>query len=318
MFKKILIPLDGSAIATSVLPHGQFLATLTEAEVTLLNVLESETAAHVDPIDWHLRKVEASSYLQETSETLSETVPVQYVLLEGKPAERIIEYTQQNDIDLLVLCSHGRGGLNDWHISSLCQKIIQRIDKSVLLIRATPNMEIPEREITYKRILVPLDGSQRAESVLPLATKLAQQCDAELLLVHVVEQPNLLQRTPLTADDQHLLEQLTQRNQEEAEEYFDYLKSYLPLEVQTKVVISENVMNKLHEVVKNEAVDLVLFNAHGRSGIELWPYGSIVTNFIQHGTTSLLIVQDLSAHYQHYNTKTEKEAPELLINALRS
>lgn len=316
MFKKILIPLDGSELATSVLPYGQLIAHAMRGEITLLNVLEPDATTHVNPVDWELRKIEATNYLEEMHKTLDVSLKVRHQLLEGKPVERIIEYACQNEADLLILCSHGRGGVNDWQINGLGQKIIQRTNKSVFLIRA---FEAADHEVNAHdplRILVPLDGSQRAEAVLPFATTLAQQSQAELLFVHVVEQPSILQRTPPTAADKELVDQLNGRNQKEAEEYFTYLKSCLPIDVETKVVVGNNVMSKLHDIVHEEAIDLVLFNAHGRSGIDQWPYGSIVSNFIQYGTTSLLIVQDLATAQQ--TPKGETEAPELLINALQS
>ena len=123
-----------------------------------------------------------------------------------------------------------QGGLSDWYTSSVAQKVIQRVGISVLLVRAwRPEASCEPAhwgEQRYHRILAPLDGSTRAECVLPIATALAERADA-LWLVHVVPRPELFQRLPLTTDEEALLEQIGKRNQQQAEHYFEQLQARL-------------------------------------------------------------------------------------------
>jgi nucleotide-binding universal stress UspA family protein len=87
------------------------------------------------------------------------------------------------------------------------------------------------------------------------------------------------------------------RNYHAASHYFEQLHSRLSLlgiDLQTRIVVSNNVMIALHEMVEQENADLVMLVAHGYSGVGRWPYGSIATSFIIHGNTSLMIMQDLS------------------------
>ena len=233
----------------------------------------------------HLQEVQASW------EQMGLTAEV--VLLEGKAADRIIEYAQQTGVDLVVVSSHGQSGLSGWNISSVSQKIIHRVHKSIMLVRAYQTGEEVER-VKYNRILVPLDGSQRAESVLPAASRLAEFHGATLLLAHVVTQPEMMQRTPLSADDMHLVEEMMARNEQKAHDYFHELKSRLPIEAETHLIRDEDVTTALHDLVKKAKVDLVILNAHGGSAETQRPYGSIVSNFIDYGATALLIFQDLS------------------------
>ena len=76
--------------------------------------------------------------------------------------------------------------------------------------------------------------------------------------------------------------------------YFEQIQSRLPLDAQTRLLVSDNVAVTLHELVEQENVDLVVLSAHGYSGGTQWPYGSVVVNFIVYGLTPLLIMQDLS------------------------
>jgi nucleotide-binding universal stress UspA family protein len=294
MLEKILLPLDGSALADCVLPHTVAIAQAAEAKVLFLHVLEADTDHPSNPLDWQLRKVEAQTYLQEVEANWQQMgIPSESVLLEGKAADRIIEYAQETGVDLVVLSSHGQSGLTGWNVSSVGQKIIHRVRKSIMLVRAYQSEADIER-VKYDRILVPLDGSPRAESVLPVAGRLAQYHEATLLLAHVVTPPEMMRRIPLATDDIRLVEEMVARNQEKARHYFDELKNRLPVEVETHLICDEDVTNALHDLVKKAEVDLVILNAHGDSAEVQRPYGSIVSNFIDYGATPLLIFQDLS------------------------
>lgn len=292
MLNKILLPLDGSTLADCVLPHTTAVAQAMGAEVTLLHVLEKSTGQLLSPVDWQLRKMEAQVYLDNVRQILQKkNLSAHNILLEGRAAERIVEYAEQEEMDLVIVSSHGEGGLTGWSISSVGQKIIHRAFRSVMLVRA---YEMSEPNITYKRILIPLDGSQRAESVLPVAIKLANYHGAQLVLAHVIMQPEILDRTPLSIEDTQLIEEVVTRNEKKAKNYLNGLKQRLPLSVETKLLVGEDITAVLHDFVKEDGIDLVILNAHGRSANQQRPYGNLVTNFITYGATPLLIFQDLS------------------------
>ena len=100
------------------------LASPEEAQVTLLRVVERTIAQQsVDPLDWHLQRSEAQAYLEQTCEMLKEFLPTapEIVLLEGRAADRIVDYAQSEGYDFLVFTSHGRGGLTGWNMTPLHQ-----------------------------------------------------------------------------------------------------------------------------------------------------------------------------------------------------
>lgn len=304
MFKKILVPMDGSALATCVLPHVVAIAQAMDSNITLLHVLESRDApdSAVNPVDWQLCKMEAQAYLNalgaQVGQCLARLPSLQ--IAEGPAAERIIEYAQKHDFDLLMLSSHGQGGLSGWNMSSVVHKVIYRAHKSILLVRAyQPCSESTAGDwcaFHYRRILVLLDGSQRAEYVLSVATALAQHDEAQLLLAHVVAKPAMLKRMPLTAEDSALLDQLTERNQALATQYLEDLQAHLSPTPQLYIQVHDNVATTLHRLVEQQAADLVILCAHGDSGQQQWPFGNVATSFITYGTTPLLVMQDLSQH----------------------
>jgi len=131
MISHILIPLDGSALAECVLPHVLTMARSTNANVTLLHVLELPHATTdkqaVDPLEWYLRKQKAEEYLDNISTKLrNNNLKVEEVIMEGPPAECVIDFAHNNEVDLIALSSHGRSGLSRWNVSSVVQKIIVR------------------------------------------------------------------------------------------------------------------------------------------------------------------------------------------------
>jgi len=145
---------------------------------------------------------------------------------------------------------------------------------------------------------VPLDGSQRAENVLPIIIQLAQFHKSQIHLVQVVQTPEMARQMPSVREDIDLSNRIVERNCEEAERYLEQLKSSSYLEgvaVQTHLITGDNAVVELHQVVEQEHIDMVALSAHGYSGNHQWPYGSVVQNFILYGKVPLLIVQDLPA-----------------------
>lgn len=296
----ILVPLDGSSLAATAVAHAISLAPPEELHITLLRVVERTSAQQsVDPLDWHLQRAEAQAYLEQMAKALSELAPItpEVVLLEGRAPHRIVDYAHGEGFDYIAFTSHGRGGLTGWNMSSIASKIAIQAATSLLLVRpsnsAMSQYESSLQPVQYRRIVVPLDGSLRAEHVLPAANALAERHAAELVLVHVVPKPELIQRMPLTEEEIELVDKVVARNQHQALDYFDELGSRLSGRPQTHVLVDGDVAGELHRFVAEQQADLVVLSAHGHTGRQEWTHGSLVTSFFTHGNTSLLILQDM-------------------------
>src|SRR3990172_2998832 len=305
MFDPILVRLDGSQLAECVLPHAAAFAHSFDAELTLLRILEkNQTGASAqlfDLLNWQIQKTKATLYLEEIKARFKESnIRARAIVLEGLVTEGITDYAQNAGVKLIILSSHGRHGLTQWGISSITQKIILSAPTSILIVRAHQQDSLAELSTIplYQRILVPLDGSQRAEHVLPIITQLARVHQPKIHLVHVVQTPEMARQMPPAREDIDLSNRVVARNLEEAGYYLELLKSrsYLQgIAVQTHLITSDHTTAALHQVVEREHIDMVIFSAHGYSGKHQWPYGSVVNNFILYGEVSLLIVQDLPA-----------------------
>jgi nucleotide-binding universal stress UspA family protein len=299
MFERILVPLDGSSLAECVLSHVIALATTRDASVTLLRVLEkqreAERAAFVSPLDVHLDNVIAQAYLTEMAERLSQAgVLVGTAISSGSAAVQIVAYAQQNEIDLIVMSSHGRNGLSSWNMSSVAQKVSARAHRSVMVVHAYAPANEKVDIVTYRRLLVPLDGSQRAECVLPIAASLARAHDARLVLAHVVRKPEMPRQLWTNDEERDLLEQLTTCRQRRAESYLEGVRQRLPVHADIELQESVDVAGALQELAEGDAFDMILLSAHGYSGSTRRTYGSVTASLIGYCSMPLLIVQDLA------------------------
>ncbi len=306
MFDPILVPLDGSSLAEGVLPHVVSIAQPFEAKVILLRVLGQnqaiESGSSFDPLNWQIKKAEAKFDLDRVAAQLQALkITTQSDVSEGSPADSINEFAQAHGVNLIILSSQGNSGLSEWGISSTVQKIMLSAPTSILIVRAQQQTISELKEYRYQRILVPLDGSWRAEYVLPMVATLARYHKSQVHIVHVVTRPEMARHMPPSPEDIELSNRLVERNQEEGMRYLEQLKARAPLEdieVQTHLLVGDNAIVTLHQFVERESIDIVVFNAHGYSGVEQWPYGSMVNNFVLYSKVPLLVVQDVSTRQE--------------------
>jgi nucleotide-binding universal stress UspA family protein len=281
---------------------------VTNARVTLLHVLQQPQNGRgnpaVDPVEWHLQKQNSEKYLEQVVNRLNESnvLGVESVILEGNPANSVIDFAQNNQVDLIALSTHGSSGLSGWNVSSVVQKILLRAYKSVLLVRAYLPSASKTTKIRYKRLFLGMDCSPRSEFVLPYAISLAQFHKSQIILECAIEKPQTINRFPLSEADTEIINRLVDRNYEAASRYFKQLMTQFSLQelkLKTHVSVGDNAVAMLHDIAEEANADLMMLAAHGSSGERRWPYGSVTTSFIAYGNTSLMILQDLSAAEIH-------------------
>jgi nucleotide-binding universal stress UspA family protein len=144
MYRHILVPLDGSALAERALAHAVHVAKMFGSDITLLQVVPSAYTppvpdlAAVPPVTLieQLRQ-DAEQYLKtRQNELRSQGIAAHRTILEGPVAEAILGYAESQPIELVVMCTHGRGGLSRWVYGSVAEKVLHSIRCPVLLIRA--------------------------------------------------------------------------------------------------------------------------------------------------------------------------------------
>ncbi|MGE5223859.1 MAG: universal stress protein [Omnitrophica WOR_2 bacterium] len=326
MFDQILVPVDGSLLAENVIPHTIAMAQAYDSEVTLISVLDplggNISTRPIDPWDWRIQRAEVETYLKELSLPFQAAgLTVHTSLLEGKAPDHVINYSSRKGANLIILSSHGQGGISGWNTSSVVTKITQQARISVMIIRSYLPPEQKPENLHYRRILVPLDGSQRAEFGLFAAAHLARAHEAGLLIAHVIKPPELPRRTPLSVQDFKLSELVIESNRAEASHYLDALKATLDCKVDTCLLVGDSVAEALHTLVEQEEIDLIILNAHGFGGNPRWHFGNVAVNFLAYSTIPLLVVQDFNrdnlveGQAETYSNDFQSQAPVVLNEA---
>ena len=137
MFKKILVPLDGSKLAEQALPYAVEMAARLDSEITLLCVIGADDAQDYDKNLTYLKGV-ASETKQDAGKLLDkaeEDIKVETVIVVGNPAEKIVDYAATGKISLIIMASHGRSGLSRWALGSVAEKVVRASSTPVLLVR---------------------------------------------------------------------------------------------------------------------------------------------------------------------------------------
>jgi nucleotide-binding universal stress UspA family protein len=137
MFKKILVPLDGSKLAEGILPRVEWLAKIHDAEVTLLRVALAHVFPGVDPTEHQVHVVrEAEEYVAKVESDLrSVGVKVNSVVRYGHDAQEIVDHARDRDFDLIAMSTHGRTGLPQFVLGSVAGKVIHTATVPILLCR---------------------------------------------------------------------------------------------------------------------------------------------------------------------------------------
>jgi nucleotide-binding universal stress UspA family protein len=278
-----------------------------------------ENPKAVDPLSWQIRKAEAELYMQGIAQRIRENLGekpaeraaekqsrVDYAIREGKTAENIVDFAHSENIDLLVISTHGSGGLSRWSISSVTQKVINLIYLPVLIVRAYNETRGAENMLRYRRILLPIDSSRRAECSLSAGIELARgeragdtppgsgADQARLFLAAVIRPPELPIPEPFPLEISQLAEQLNHVSRQAVTKYLSEMTERLPVNCESCVVENVSVASAIQELADQEDVDLVVLCAHGYSGRVTWPYGTVTRNYMEHGTKPVLVIQDVS------------------------
>lgn len=314
MYTRILVPLDGSKFAERAIPYASELAKIFGACLILLHVLDPHEQQDgkklMDAFTWQIRKTEADLYLESITKKIQKQleVEIQKVLIEGPTAESIIDYIQKENVDLLAICTHGSSGLSRWNTSSTFQKVINKIYQHVLVVRSVspsdesistgaglyePPLEMVSEHSLFRRILVPIDTSLRAECALPTATSLASGAGASIILTSVLRIPEMLYPPDQADEYNRLVQRIMQIGREATRAYLTELQGRLPGESELRIVEENSIQHAIHSVAEQTNASLVVFCAHGYTGRHEWPYGSVVQNYIEYGSRPVLIVQDV-------------------------
>lgn len=292
----LLVPLDGSNLAEAVLPVAETLARLLPARITLLHLLE-ENPVELIHGEKHLTGAdEASDYLAELRrQVLPADLDVAlhvHTAMVDDVAEGIVAHKAELHPDLIIMCTHGPGGLSRMMYGSLAQQVVGMGETPLLLVR--PGFLPKGESYQLQQILVPLDGRTEHEGGLTLALMLAGVSRSRLHLLSVV--PNILSLAGKHATLSRFLPGTTFTLRDiAAAQLKDYLEIQLGRAREAGITVTAEVCygripDQIVEAANIQKTDLIVLATHGKAGTNAFWDNSVAIDVQARTVKPLLLV----------------------------
>jgi nucleotide-binding universal stress UspA family protein len=299
--RSILVPLDGSSFAEQAVPLASRIAERTGSKLRLALVhglpsapFDSVTAKLFTSIELATRKSERS-YLRGIQARLRDggTRLASAVTLTGPAGPALAQCVREMGIDLVVMSTHGRGGIRRAWLGSVADHLIRHLEIPVLLVRPREGEAAPAHALRGGQILVPLDGSPLAEDALHWAVTLARAWDAEITLLQVVRpvmhsaDPVLPLALPSAFD-----EGLTTMCRTHAQDYIDGIVQELHeqgIRATGVAALGWYAADSILEVATPERVAAIVLATHGRGGLRRLALGSVADKVVRGADVPVLV-----------------------------
>jgi nucleotide-binding universal stress UspA family protein len=276
MFQQIMVPLDGSELAERALPCAERLGMASGATLHLVHVVEL-----APPLTWPFAPAslpgnvyddlvaqetqQATEYLDKMRERVAASgVHVRTKQMVGYAAASLLDYERDTGIDLVVMCSHGRSGLARFALGSVAEHLVRHGTAPVLLVRPFGD------PVSLEHGVVPLDGSERAETALQVVDQLARSVVHEVTLLRVI---GAAEEGP------------------EAERYLEEVAGRLTQEHLAcwRRVAQGDPAGTIIDVAGTDKP--VVLATRGRSGLMRWALGSVADRVAHGGAAAVLLVR---------------------------
>jgi nucleotide-binding universal stress UspA family protein len=269
----ILVPLDGSKPAEQALLFLTSLSALKDLRVRLLSVAESD--ADVSGEEETAREQSAADYLNAVAERLRAKFgfPVESVRRTGRPYAEILEEASDQDVNLILMTTHGRTSGEDERLGSVADKVVRGAACPTLLVG--PHAAVP---LQVEQVTVALDGSALAAEALPVARALAQRLNARLRLVRAVQYPLAVNSDSIGSLAADVVESLERTAALYLSEAKLELETSLPVDT---AVLTGRPAEALLADVKEHPPSLLVMTSHGHTGFIKWALGSVTDRMIR-------------------------------------
>lgn len=292
----ILLPLDGSELSEGALPYAVALAQGLRTHLVLLTTWEgadTELAASLPQIVVDVdRKAQEhfGGYLDTVKQKVPAGIDTQIIVRSGDASKEILATADSIGARAIVLATHGRSGIGRWLYGSTASHILHHSKTPVLAV-GPHALQKPKATVTYKRIMLPLDGSGLSEAAIPVAGALGKALGARVSIVRVVQWA--VQAYPYTLPDTYV-PQLDKELESAAKEYLRQRETQITGAQVDAFVIRGAISDGLMDFVDREAVDLVVMTTNARRGLARAALGSVADRLLQGSAPVLLIRPDES------------------------
>lgn len=296
MFKKIVVPLDGSLLAEQALSFLPRFVSPLQTHIDLVCVVQPWVYAlgmsEATPIsvindlheNWQAYLHQQEIFLQGLGYT------VQSHVLEGDIAAEILALAANKNADLIVMSTHGRSGFRRLALGSVAERVLHNATIPLLLVREGAALHTTN---PIEHLLVPLDGSSFAERSIPLAVELSTQTGATLTMLRVVQDLDA-QNKQIIFKSEEAAEEAVNQWKLLATRYLDELAKGIKAEgvKVSSMVLSGDPENLIGTIAETLPADLIVMSTHGRSGVSRWVYGSVANKVLRTASCPVLLVRN--------------------------
>jgi nucleotide-binding universal stress UspA family protein len=297
MYKKMLVLLDGSELAEVVFRYARELAGRLDIDLDLLHVVTPQEHQQLPMRRAYIERM-AEVLCAEAQEVSASASPdaVQSCILArgtvvvGNPAEEILKYVDENDIDLVMLSTRGQSGLKFWDIGSIANKVIHAAKVPVWLVPAELREEIVQDTLPVRRLVIPLSGSKISEAVIPYALDMARQrgAETEIVLIYADDVQDII----VSRDALHAKEAERAKVRAYMEGVADSIRAQ-GFSARAEMLIGDPA-EAIIEYIKNNPPQLIAMSTRGRRGLSKMVFGSITEEVIHHiKKTPMLLVSSV-------------------------
>lgn len=303
MYRNLLIPLDGSPFGEYALSFACSIAQRTGAALHLAHVHTLSSPIYIAgmPVidaDLHsLAREHERAYLERIRESLTSAtklaVTCANLTSDSSVAATLAHFVAANQIDLVVMTTHGRGGLERAWLGSVADALVRISSAPLLLLRPGENTPDIAQTPLFKRILIPLDGSALSEQILGPALELGGLAQAEYTLLRAAEPFALVGYAPL-AQARQLDRQLSLEGSAEAQHYLDRVAERLReagRTIHARALLAEQPAPMILDEARRLEVDLIAMTTHGRSGLARMLLGSVADKVLRGTVLPMLIMR---------------------------
>jgi nucleotide-binding universal stress UspA family protein len=277
----ILVPLDGSALAGRALPYAVGLATAMHGRLVIAHARTAPGRSDAPGFDPEA----TAAALREQG--LTAEARLVYCRRADDAAGALLQAARDAEADLIVMSTHGRGGLTRLVLGSVADRLFGRAEVPVLLVTSgCPTDWASDHGL---QILVPVDGSELAEAAIEPAVKLAALVDAEILLVRIVS-------SIMHVRHRHGRTLLSSGDFEERDDAWQYLTRMADRVRQAGCrvsiwVLAGSAASTIAAAARTERMDLIAMTTHGRGGLSRFLLGSVADGVLRRSSVPVLLVR---------------------------
>jgi nucleotide-binding universal stress UspA family protein len=307
MYRNLLVPLDGSAFAEHALPLALSIAKRAGSGITIVHAHHPLAALYVDSpvlIDSSLESdlmKHKREYLDRVASHLATVsqLRVKPLFMVGEIVETIGRVAASTEVDLVVMTTHARGPLGRFWLGSVADALLRHLSVPILLVRAQEGPADYNKDVTFRHILIPLDGSALAEQILDPSVQFGKLMDTDLTLVRVLSPAMLsgfgLQGGQIGLQARSIVDRalaIQKELRKSASDYLEKMAQKLRAEsLRIKTIVAEDQQPGvaiLREAAAN-AADLIALETHGRRGLARMMLGSVADKVVRGASVPVLL-----------------------------